>query len=121
MDATAAKIKTVKNIRQFTLNDLEQFFETRGEKKFRAKQIWEWLWQKHAHTFADMTNLSKELRQTLGENFTLPAITLDATQISSDGTIKSRFKTHEGHLCEGVLYLPNTAIPPAFLRRSVAL
>ncbi len=103
MDATAAKIKTVKNIRQFTLNDLEQFFETRGEKKFRAKQIWEWLWQKHAHTFADMTNLSKELRQTLGENFTLPAITLDATQISSDGTIKSRFKTHEGHLCEGVL------------------
>jgi len=103
MKAASATVKTIKNIRHFTLNDLEQFFETRGEKKFRAKQIWEWLWQKHAHTFADMTNLSKELRQTLGENFTLPAIALDATQISSDGTIKSRFKTHEGHLCEGVL------------------
>jgi 23S rRNA (adenine2503-C2)-methyltransferase len=50
-----------------------------------------------------MTNLSKELRQKLGENFTLPAIRSDATQISSDGTIKTRFKTHEGHLCEGVL------------------
>jgi 23S rRNA (adenine2503-C2)-methyltransferase len=103
MNATAAKVKTVKNIRQFTLADIERFFETIGEKKFRAKQVWEWLWQKHAHTFADMTNLSKELRQLLGENFTLPAINLDATQISSDGTIKSRFKTHEGHLCEGVL------------------
>ncbi len=103
MDAIPAKIKTAKNIRQFSLNDLEQFFETFGEKKFRAKQVWEWLWQKHAHTFADMTNLSKELRQKLGENFSLPVITLDATQISADGTIKSRFKTHEGHLCEGVL------------------
>src|SRR5215203_380593 len=50
-----------------------------------------------------MTNLSKELRQKLGANFTLPALTVDATQISADGTVKFRFKTHEGHLCEGVL------------------
>jgi len=50
-----------------------------------------------------MTNLSKELRQKLGEHFTLPALTVDATQFSADGTVKSRFKTHEGHLCEGVL------------------
>ncbi len=103
MNVSAVKSNAVKNIRQFTLPDLEQFFETIGEKKFRTKQVWEWLWQKHAHSFADMTNLSKELRQKLGESFTLPAISLDATQISSDGTIKSRFKTHEGHLCEGVL------------------
>ena len=74
-----------------------------GEKKFRAKQVWEWLWTKHAHTFADMTNQSKELRQKLGDNFTLPALTVTATQHSSDGTLKSGFKTHEGHLCEGVL------------------
>ncbi len=82
---------------------MEQYFETMGEKKFRARQVWEWLWQKGAQSFADMTNLSKELRQKLGDNFTLPALTIDATQYSSDGTIKSRFKTHEGHLCEGVL------------------
>jgi 23S rRNA (adenine2503-C2)-methyltransferase len=74
-----------------------------GEKKFRAHQVWEWLWQKHAHSFADMTNLSKELRQKLGENFSLPALMVDASQYSTDGTVKSRFKTHEGHLCEGVL------------------
>ena len=61
------------NIRELTLDELQQYFETLGEKKFRAKQVYEWLWQKHAHSFADMTNLSKELRQKLGESFTLPA------------------------------------------------
>jgi 23S rRNA (adenine2503-C2)-methyltransferase len=50
-----------------------------------------------------MTNLSKELRQKLGESFTLPALSIDATQYSEDGTIKSRFRTHDGHLVEGVL------------------
>jgi 23S rRNA (adenine2503-C2)-methyltransferase len=63
----------------------------------------EWLWLKGAQSFADMTNLSKELRQKLGDHFTLPALTIDTTQYSADGTVKTRFKTHEGHLCEGVL------------------
>lgn len=102
-ETATIKAKAVKNIRQLNLQELEQFFEVIGEKKFRTKQVWEWLWQKHAHSFAEMTNLSKELRQKLGENFSLPALTIDATQYSADGTIKSRFKTHEGHLCEGVL------------------
>ena len=92
-----------KNIRHLNLPELEQYFETLGEKRFRAKQVWEWLWQKGAQSFADMTNLSKELRQKLGEHFTLPALTIDTTQYSADGTVKFRFKTHEGHLCEGVL------------------
>src|SRR5687767_12388208 len=92
-----------KNIRHLNLPELEQYFETLGEKKFRAKQVWEWLWQKGAQSFADMTNLSKELRQKLGEHFTLPSLAIDATQYSADGTVKFRFRTHEGHLCEGVL------------------
>ncbi len=50
-----------------------------------------------------MTSLSKELRQKLGETFTLPALVVNATQYSADGTVKSSFKTHDGHLCEGVL------------------
>ncbi|MFM2138599.1 MAG: rRNA ((2503)-C(2))-methyltransferase RlmN [Bacteroidota bacterium] len=91
------------NIRHLTLAELEAHFTEQGEKKFRARQVYEWLWQKHALSFADMTNLSKELRQQLGEQFHLPALTVDATQYSSDGTIKSRFRTHEGHLIEGVL------------------
>jgi 23S rRNA (adenine2503-C2)-methyltransferase len=97
-------LKTAKkNIRQLSLSELEQYFETLGEQKFRAKQVYEWLWLKHAHSFEAMTNLSKDLRAKLTDNFSLPALTVDATQYSADGTIKSRFKTPEGHLVEGVL------------------
>lgn len=94
---------TVRNIRQLSLADIEQYFETLGEKKFRAKQVYEWLWQKQAQHFDAMTNLSKELRNKLKEDFTLPALTIDTIQSSSDGTVKTRFKTHEGYLVEGVL------------------
>ena len=91
------------NIRHLSLSELEQYFERLGQQKFRAKQVYEWLWQKHAHSFEAMTNLSKELRQKLQDEFTLPALTVDATQYSADGTIKSRFHTHDAHLVEGVL------------------
>ncbi len=100
--------KTLKNIRHLSLAEIEKFFEELGEKKFRAKQVYEWLWQKGAMSFADMTNLSKDLRQLLGETFTFPSLAVDATQISADGTIKSRFKTWDGHMVEGVL-IPTTA------------
>jgi 23S rRNA (adenine2503-C2)-methyltransferase len=93
----------MENIRHLSLNDIESHFLKMGEKKFRAKQVWEWLWQKHAASFDDMTNLSKDLRLKLQEEFTLPALRVDATQHSDDGTLKSRFKTFDNHLVEGVL------------------
>src|SRR6185437_10064905 len=74
-----------------------------GDKKFRAKQVWEWIWKKHARSFEDMTNLSKELRDSLSKNFSFPSLSSDVSQYSSDGTIKSRFKTFDGELVEGVL------------------
>lgn len=92
-----------KNIRTLTLSELEEYFDQVGEKKFRAKQVYEWLWQKHAQSFEGMTNLSKDLRAKLEETFSYPALKVDATQYSSDGTIKSRFKTVDGHAVEGVL------------------
>lgn len=91
------------NIRSLSLNELESWFIQAGDKKFRAKQVWEWLWLKHATSFAEMTNLSKELRQKLGDHFSLPALVIDDVQQSSDGTVKSRFKTFDGHFIEGVL------------------
>ncbi|MFY7899649.1 MAG: 23S rRNA (adenine(2503)-C(2))-methyltransferase RlmN [Chitinophagaceae bacterium] len=94
---------TQQNIRHLSLDELTNYFETIGEKKFRVKQVHEWLWQKHAHSFADMTNLSKELRAKLEANFTLPALTVETSQYSEDGTVKSRFKTVDNHLIEGVL------------------
>ena len=95
--------KEKKNIRHLGSQELETYFATLGEKKFRAHQVYEWLWQKHAHTFDDMTNLSKELRGQLALHFSLPALTVDATQYSADGTVKSRFRTADQHLVEGVL------------------
>lgn len=95
--------RNIQNIRELDLTAIEQYIERIGEKKFRAKQVYEWIWTKQAMSFADMTNLSKELRQRLGDDFTLPALTIDATQYSADGTVKSRFKTWDGHLVEGVL------------------
>lgn len=92
-----------KNIRQLSLADIETYFNALGEKKFRAKQVYEWIWQKGAGSFNDMTNVSKELRQRLGEDFSFPALTVNATQYSADGTIKTRFQTHDGNMIEGVL------------------
>ena len=92
-----------KNIRHLSLDEVKEYFESIGEKKFRMRQTWEWLWQKHAHSFEDMSNLSKELRARLEQDFSLPALTLNTTQTSDDGTIKSRFKTVDGHYIEGVL------------------
>jgi 23S rRNA (adenine2503-C2)-methyltransferase len=92
-----------RNIRELDFEELSRFLEEVGEKRFRARQVWDWLWKHHAHSFAEMTNLSKELRERLGQAFSLPALTVDATQYSADGTIKSRFRTHDGHLVEGVI------------------
>ena len=102
-ETLTANAKKVRNIRHISQADLEEFLLSIGEKKFRTKQVWEWLWQKGAGSFGDMTNLSKELRQKLGENFSLPSLSVHSTQYSADGTVKTGFMTHEGHLCEGVL------------------
>ena len=93
----------LKNIRTLSLIELKEYFESIGDKKFRAIQTYEWLWKKNAQRFDDMSNLSKELRLKLAENFSFPAITVDTNQVSGDGTVKSRFKTYDGHFVEGVL------------------
>ncbi len=92
-----------KNIRSLSLPELKEYFESIGDKKFRAIQTYEWLWKKNARSFDDMSNLSLELRKKLAEDFELNTMTIDLTQQSSDGTLKSRFKTHDGHLLEGVI------------------
>lgn len=96
------------NIRHLSLPELQEYFGSIEEKPFRAKQVYEWLWLKHAASFEAMTNISKDLRNKLEQHFTLPAITVDATQHSNDGTIKSRFRLHDGHLVEGVLIPTDT-------------
>jgi 23S rRNA (adenine2503-C2)-methyltransferase len=91
------------DIRTFSLEELKTFFTELGEKPFRAKQVYEWLWKKSAHSFDEMTNLSKELREKLNDRCVINGITLADQQISSDRTIKSAFKLVDGPVVEGVL------------------
>jgi 23S rRNA (adenine2503-C2)-methyltransferase len=92
-----------KNIRDLSLIELKSYFESIGDKKFRAIQTYEWLWKNNARSFDDMSNLSIELRKKLAEDFVFNSIAVDATQYSNDGTVKSRFRTFDNHLIEGVL------------------
>jgi len=94
---------TMKNIRNSSLQDLEALFKEWGESKFRAKQVYEWIWQKHVGDFSQMTNLSKALRDKLSEQFTIPKVRVHHSQFSSDGTIKNRLQLHDGHFVESVL------------------
>ncbi len=74
-----------------------------NEPKFRASQLHDWLWKKKAHSFGEMTNLSKPLIQKLDEKFFIPILGVNNSQISSDGTIKSSFRLDDGMIVEGVL------------------
>ena len=91
------------DIRLLTKKELEETLVSLGEPKFRAKQLLEWMWKKGVTDFEEMTNLSKSLREKLQEKYTINSIVLDKSQNSLDGTIKSRFKLHDGTLIESVL------------------
>ncbi|MBC7450265.1 MAG: 23S rRNA (adenine(2503)-C(2))-methyltransferase RlmN [Cytophagales bacterium] len=92
-----------KSIRSLSAEELKDFFVASGDKAFRAKQVYEWIWKRSARSFAEMTNLSKETRTLLETNFSLNPVTIDQKQVSNDGTIKFGFRLHDGYLVEGVL------------------
>lgn len=92
-----------KDIRKLNLEKLTTYFTESGEKAFRARQVWEWLWQKSARSFSEMTNLSKSLREKLEAEFEIRPISTATAQRSNDGTIKSAFKLYDEELIEGVL------------------
>jgi len=91
------------DIRNLTLPEIETFLVSQNEKKFRAKQVYEWLWSKSVRSFDDMTNLSKELRILLQNNYTFKSVSIADSQISKDRTIKNAFKCADGNIVEGVL------------------
>ena len=92
-----------KDVRALTKEQLREFFVKEGDKAFRGNQVYEWLWKKGAHTFEDMTNISKETRQQLHDNFVINHIKVDQMQRSSDGTVKNAVRLHDGLVVESVL------------------
>lgn len=94
---------TPTDIRLLDREAVRAYISDIGEARFRADQIYDWLWKRSARSFDDMTNLSKTLRQRLTETFVIRPIETDKVQRSLDGTIKSRFRLYDGHLIESVL------------------
>ena len=92
-----------KDIRALTKEQLRNFFVSNGDKAFRGNQVYEWLWQKRAHTFEDMTNVSKETRAMLEANFVINHIKVDTLQRSEDGTVKNAVRLHDDLIVESVL------------------
>ena len=92
-----------KNIRHLDLGEIKDFFKEKGEPAFRATQVYEWLWKKSAHSFEEMTNLSKATREMLNENFVLQNAVIELSQKSKDGTIKNAIKLFDGNKVECVL------------------
>jgi len=91
------------DIRQLDKNELTEYFVKIGEKAFRAKQVYEWLWKKGAVDFDDMTNISLALREKMKTHFEIRFLTIEEEQKSTDRTIKSAFKLSDGSVVEGVL------------------
>ena len=92
-----------KDIRALSKDQLRDFFEEQGDKSFRGNQVYEWLWLKGAHSFEDMTNISKSTRAMLEEHFVINHIKVDSMQRSSDGTVKNAVRLHDGLIVESVL------------------
>ncbi|MBI3136119.1 MAG: 23S rRNA (adenine(2503)-C(2))-methyltransferase RlmN [Bacteroidetes bacterium] len=95
------------NIRNLGLDELITALEKQGEKKFRAKQIYEWIWKKGIRRFDEMSNISKPVVSFLEADYFLDCIRISDQQKSKDGTIKCAFTTFDGHITEGVL-IPTT-------------
>jgi 23S rRNA (adenine2503-C2)-methyltransferase len=86
-----------------TLDELTAALLARGEKRFRASQVWKWIHGRGARSFDEMTDLPAPLRKTLAEDAPIATLSVDAVQTSSDGTQKVRFRTADGRAIESVL------------------
>ncbi|MEG0366615.1 MAG: 23S rRNA (adenine(2503)-C(2))-methyltransferase RlmN [Coprobacillus sp.] len=95
----------MKSIYDYTQEQLIEEFEKIGEKKFRASQVFEWLYRKFVHSFNDMNNISQELRNKLSDIYSIAPLKIKEKQVSSDGTIKYLFELEDGGLIESVLMI----------------
>ena len=96
------------NLRHLNLDQMKAYFVEIGEKPFRAKQVYEWIWKKSARNFEQMTNLSIETRAKLEEKFSINPVQVQNHQKSNDRTIKNAFQLHDGYVVEGVLIPTDT-------------
>lgn len=95
------------SIYNYTKEELEEHLVNSGEKKYRAVQIFEWLYRYRVNSFDDMTNLSKKTIEYLKNHFEMKLLEIESLQIAKDGTRKYLFKLNDGSLIESVLMRHN--------------
>ena len=93
----------MEHLYNYSLEELTEYFKSINEKPFRAKQVFQWLYQKNAFDFQEMSNISKDLREKLKKQCIIDTFEIQEKQVSSDGTIKYLFKMIDGNLIEAVL------------------
>ena len=93
----------MKNIKDYNLEELKEEFIKLGEKAYRAEQVFKWLYVDKVSSFDDMTNLSKELREKLKQEFSMHNFEIIKKQESADGTKKYLFDILDGNAIETVL------------------
>ena len=93
----------MKNIKEYNLEELKNEMEALGEKKYRAEQIFKWIYVDKVKEFDEMTNLSIELREKLKQNYTMCNFKILKKQESQDGTKKYLFDVLDGNAIETVL------------------
>ena len=91
------------NIKDLSFGELIAFLAERKQPAYRARQIWQWLFQKRAAAFAEMTNLSRGLRDGLAESFSISRLAGLQRAQSRDGTVKFLFGLNDGASIESVL------------------
>jgi 23S rRNA (adenine2503-C2)-methyltransferase len=99
MSVTAVKA----DLKNLTLPALEQFLRGKGKERFRATQIFKWIYQHDAASFDEMTNISKDLRTELAETACISSLEAEAVEQGSDGTRKYLFTLADGNSVESVL------------------
>ena len=85
------------------LNELEQFMLANDQSKFRAKQVYNWIYLKSVRTYDDMTDLPLSARELLKEKTQLCSVSIKDKQVSKDGTMKFLFELKDGSFAEAVL------------------
>ncbi len=92
------------DLKSMNLEELTEYLLSMGEKKFRAKQIYEWIHVKHVRSFDEMTNISAAMREKLSAECTLTTLVKETVQVSKlDGTRKYLFILEDGNAVESVL------------------
>lgn len=92
-----------KNLRSLSSSQIEDYFVSIDQPTFRARQVEEWLWQKQATSFDEMTNIPLAVRSQLQKDFVINLLTVAEEQVSNDGTVKCAIKLHDGMVVEAVL------------------